>query len=235
MDHAMFDPQLDALLPEYRVLTWDVRGHGESRPLQEAFTLDDAAGDLVAILDEVGSDKAVLVGQSMGGYISQYAYLNHPERVQAIVIIGSTSIALPYSRWEIFALKASAPLFGLWPYGHFKKTIARNTAIKPEVQRYAYETASKLSRQEFLKIWKAVTLAVSAQGIADHYIDVPLLLTHGDQDNTGVIRRDAPRWAAYEPDVQYAVIPDAGHNANQDNPEFFNHVLLDFLRQRLPS
>lgn len=231
----MFDPQLDALLREYRVLVWDVRGHGESRPLQGEFTLNDAVGDLVAILDEVGSEKAVLVGQSMGGYISQYTYLNHPERVQAIVIIGSTSIALPYSRWEIIALKASAPLFGLWPYGHFKKTIARSTAIKPDVQRYAFETVSKLSRQEFLKIWKAVTFAVNAQGIPGHYINVPLLLTHGDQDRTGVIRRDAPKWAAYEPDVQYVVIPDAGHNANQDNPEFFNRVLLDFLRQRVAS
>ena len=88
------------------------------------------------------------------GYINQYTYLRYPERVRAIIIIGATCIALPYSRWEIVALKASLPLFGLWPY---------------------------------------------------------------------------------EPDVQYVVIPDAGHNANQDNPEFFNRVLLEFLRTRVPT
>lgn len=235
MDHAMFDAQVSALLPEYRVLTWDVRGHGQSRPLHEDFTLPDCADDLVAILDHHAVQQAVLVGQSMGGYISQYTYLRHPERVQAMVIIGATGIALPYSRWEIVALKATLPLFSLWPYRHFKQTIAQNTAIKPDVQAYALETVNKLSRKELLQIWKAVTLAVNETGIPDHYIRVPLLLTHGEHDTTGVIRRDAPKWAAYEPDVQYVVIPGAGHNANQDNPEFFNRILLEFLRTRVPA
>jgi len=167
------------------------------------------------------------------GYINQYTYLRYPERVRAIIIIGATCIALPYSRWEIVALKASLPLFRLWPYEHFKQTIANNTSIKPDIQAYASETVSKLSRKEFLQIWKAVTLAVGEEGIPGHHIRVPLLLTHGELDTTGVIRRDAPRWAAYEPDVQYVVIPDAGHNANQDNPEFFNRVLLEFLRTRV--
>ncbi|HEX6384941.1 MAG TPA: alpha/beta hydrolase [Anaerolineae bacterium] len=235
MDHTMFDPQVSALLPEYRVLTWDVRGHGQSRPLQEDFTLVDCADDLVAILDDVGVQQAVLAGQSMGGYINQYTYLRYPERVQAMIIIGATGIALPYSRWEILALKATLPLFGLWPYEHFKRTVAKNTAIKPDVQSYALETVNKLSRKEFLQIWKAVTLAVDEKGIPGHHIRVPLLLAHGEHDTTGVIRRDAPKWAAHEPDVHYVVIPDAGHNANQDNPRFFNRVLLEFLRTHVPA
>lgn len=233
MDHAMFDEQVRALLPDYRVLTWDVRGHGESRPLQGDFTLADCAADLIALLDKVGVEQAVLVGQSMGGYISQYAYLYHPERVQAMVIIGATSIALPYGRMEIIALKASLPLFGIWPFGHFKRTVAKTTAIKPEIRAYALETINKLSHQEFLQIWKAVTLAIKEEGIPGHQIRVPLLLTHGDQDTTGVIRRDAPKWAAYEPDVEYVVIPHAAHNANQDNPEFFNRILLEFLGKHI--
>ena len=64
---------------------------------------------------------------------------------------------------------------------------------------------------------------------------MPLLLTHGDQDATGSIRRQAPWWAAYEPDVRYVVIPDASHNANQDNRAFFNETLRAFLQQRVAS
>ncbi len=235
MDHRMFNAQVEALLAEYRVLVWDARGHGQSRPAGAAFRIEDCADDLLAILDHIEVRQAVLVGQSMGGYVSQYAYLRQPERVRAMVIIGATSIALPYKRWEILALKASLPLFDLWPFGHFKRTIARSTALKPDVREYALQVVDQLDRASFLTIWKAVTLAVNEQGMPGHKIRVPLLLTHGDQDNTGSIRKQAPTWAAYEPDVQFTIIPEASHNANQDNPAFFNRLLLDFLREHAPA
>lgn len=231
----MFDEQVNALVPEYRVLIWDVRGHGDSRPVHGSFTLADCADDLFAILDSLGASRAVLVGQSMGGYISQHAYLRHPERVRAMVIVGAPCIAFPYSHLEILALKATMPLFRLWSYGHFKRVVAHNTAITPGARAYAQAALEKLSHKEFLAIWKAVTLALDDQGIPDHHIQIPMLLTHGEHDHTGTIRRDAPKWAAYEPDVEYVVSPDAGHNANQDNPTFFNRTLLDFLRRRVPS
>jgi pimeloyl-ACP methyl ester carboxylesterase len=49
----------------------------------------------------------------------------------------------------------------------------------------------------------------------------------------GNSRKQAPGWAAYEPDAQYVVIPNAGHHANQDNAPFFNALLLGFLRARV--
>ncbi len=235
MDHRMFEEQIVVLLGEYRVLVWDARSHGKSRPAAGDFDLGDCADDLLAILDHLGVEQAALVGQSMGGYIAQQFYLRYPQRARAIVIIGATSIALPYSRLDVWTLKATLPLFNVWPYAHLIETVARNTAIQPAVRDYARRTVSQLSRKEFLAIWKAVTLTVSREGIPGHHIRVPLLLTHGDQDNTGTIRRDAPKWAAYEPDVRYVVIPDAGHNANQDNPAFFNRLLLEFLREHVPA
>ncbi len=233
MDHQMFDEQVAALINDYRVLAWDTRGHGKSRPVAGDFALTYCADDLKALLDHLGVEQVVVVGQSRGGYIAQQFYLRYPQYVRAVVVIGSTCIAVPYSRLEVLALKMSLPLFNLWPYEHFVETVARSTALQPAVRDYARRTVRQLSRAEFLIIWKAVTLAVDEKGIPDHRIHLPLLLTHGDQDRTGTIRRDAPKWAAYEPDVQYVVIPEAGHNANQDNPLFFNRVLLEFLREHV--
>ncbi|NWF68836.1 MAG: alpha/beta fold hydrolase [Chloroflexi bacterium] len=232
-DHAMFDQQVAALAGKYPLLTWDVRGHGLSRPLKDDFVLQDCADDLLALLDALGVEQAVLAGQSMGGLISQYVYLRARQRVKALVIIDAVNIAFAYKKWEVWALKASLPLFDLWPYEHFKRTVARSVAITPAAQEYMLRTIGQLSRAEFLKIWKAVTMAVDDKGFPGHHIRVPFLLTHGDHDNAGTIRRDAPRWAAYEPDVTYTVIPDAGHNANQDNAPFFNRVLLEFLDKRV--
>ena len=233
MDHRMFNAQVPALLDQYRVLVWDVRGQGQSQPIGAGFSLTGCADDLAALLDAEGIDRAVLIGQSLGGYIDQYLYLAHPERVQAMVVIGATDIGHAYSRWDMLALKASMPLIGLWPYGHFTRTVANTIGLRPEVRAYALAAIRQIPRADFLTIWQAVTLAISAEGIPGQRIRVPLLLIHGDRDRTGTIRRDAPGWASREPDVEYVVIPEAAHNANQDNPAFFNRTLLDFLARRV--
>jgi len=186
---------------------------------------------MLAILDKTGVEKAVIGGQSLGGYITQHIYIAAPHRMTAALIIGSTPLAKAYSKFEIWALKASMPLFGIWPYRHLTKTIARNTAITEPVRRYALEASRQVGYQDFLKIWRAVTMAVDEKGRAGFTIDVPLLLMHGQYDRTGSIRRDMPHWSKIEPCASYHVIPDAGHNANQDNPAFTNERLLEFLDQ----
>jgi len=231
MDHRMFNAQIEALIPEYRVLVWDARGHGKSQPVGNNFSLEICAEDMLAILDKTGVEKAVIGGQSLGGYITQHIYIAARHRMTAAIIIGSTPLAKAYSKLDIWALKATMPLFGIWPYGHLTKTIARSTAVTEPVRRYALEASRQVSHQDFLKIWRAVTLAVDESGRAGLTFDVPLLLMHGQYDRTGSIKRDMPHWASTEPFASYYVIPEAGHNANQDNPAFTNERLLDFLHQ----
>jgi len=229
MDHRMFNAQVEAFISDYRILVWDARGHGQSQPIGSGFSLTQCAQDMLAILDELGVAQAVLCGQSLGGYIAQHIYRLVPQRVRAMMVIGSTPIAKAYSRWEIWALKASLPLFRLWPYMHFTQTIARSTALTPAVQAYALQAARQVKPADFATIWQAVTLAVDEQGDPTFRIDVPLLLIHGDRDRAGTIRRDMPLWAKWEKDVTYQVIPHASHNANQDNPEFTNQLIHTFL------
>ena len=66
-DHSFFA----ALVPRYRVLTWDVRGHGASRPLAGPCTTPDAAAGLAAIRDSLRAGRAVMAGQSMGTHVGQ--------------------------------------------------------------------------------------------------------------------------------------------------------------------
>lgn len=103
MDHRMFDAQLHLLTDAgYRVLTWDIRGHGRSQPLGEIpIDVSDMVDDLLAILGELGIDGPICVGgQSLGGYVAQEMTYREPGRVAAMVIIGSTCITWPIARWE---------------------------------------------------------------------------------------------------------------------------------------
>jgi 3-oxoadipate enol-lactonase len=88
MDHTMFDRQVTALAPRYRVITWDERGHGGTRAT-EGLTYWDSAADVLALLDHLGIERAVLAGMSQGGFLSLRAALTAPDRVRALVLIDS--------------------------------------------------------------------------------------------------------------------------------------------------
>ena len=88
MNRTMFDNQVAAFGADYRCITWDERGFGETRA-EGPFTYWDSANDAMAVLDACGVDRAVLVGMSQGGFLSLRAAIAHPDRVGAIVLIDS--------------------------------------------------------------------------------------------------------------------------------------------------
>lgn len=233
MDHRMFDAQLDVLAADYRVLVWDVRGHGVSQPIGDDFSMASAADDLLALVLLEGYEQAVFAGQSMGGYIAQNLILRYPERALAFVSIGSTSITLPFSLLDRVGLALTPPTLRLTPYDYLKRLTARTVAVTADAQRYAYDAMSQIDKGAVVAIMSAVARApLPTPG---YVLPVPALLTHGDRDTTGKIKAYAPRWAESQPHAEYVVVPDAGHNANQDNPAFFNRVLMDFLHRHVPA
>lgn len=236
MDHRMFDPQVGPLVAAgYRVLTWDLRGHGDSQPLgRTPILVGDMVDDLRALLEHLDARGPVCAGgQSLGGYVTQELAFRHPSRVSAMVIVGSTCITLPIPWWERLALRSSVGWFAVWPWAHFRRTITRATALTPAVQTYAAEAASRISKRDFIRVWAGLSRSLHAE--PGYRIDVPLLLTHGDADRTGNVARTAGDWARRDPRCRYEVIPRASHNANQDNPPAFNRVLLDFLAEHYPA
>lgn len=88
MDASMFDAQVAALTPEYRVITWDARGHGAT-PAPGPFSYWDLARDVLALLSHLGIEQAVLGGMSQGGFLSLRAAMLAPPRVRALILIDS--------------------------------------------------------------------------------------------------------------------------------------------------
>ena len=87
----MFEGTAAALAATHQVITWDLRGHGRSDYPTEAdeYSIALAVGDMIAILDAVGVDRAVLMGHSLGGYLSLELHRVHPERTAALVLVGT--------------------------------------------------------------------------------------------------------------------------------------------------
>jgi pimeloyl-ACP methyl ester carboxylesterase len=85
-NRTMWREQVEALRPGYRVITPDLRGHGETSGTDAPATMDEMAEDIAALLDELEIKRAVLGGLSMGGYVAFAFYRRFGTRVRALVL-----------------------------------------------------------------------------------------------------------------------------------------------------
>lgn len=228
IDHRQWDATLPLVGEHFRVVTWDVRGHGQSRP--PAFTFQEALDDLLAMLDALEAEQAVMVGHSMGGNLHQEFVFRHPERVKAMAFLGCTWNFQKLSALDALTLPLVGPMLRAYPTSLLvSQSLAATVASKAgqELLRPAMESHSKA---EFAQILTALARCLHYE--PGYAISKPLLLMVGDKDATGNIRTVMELWAKQEPDCRLVVIPNARHGANLDNPEFFHRTLMDFLLSR---
>lgn len=228
-DHGLMQPQMDHFAASYRVINWDVPAHGLSRPYQ-GFTLQAAAQEIVHILDAEGIDRAHLVGQSMGGYISQVVALEHPGRVQTLAAVDSSPIQPSYySAMDNWLLSITPPLLKMYPYRMLINTIAKQVSCTAEGQAYMLQTLMQYTKGEIAEIMGRVYTGLQVYK-QDFVLPHPLLIVYGQADHSGKVIAYCRRWAARE-NRPLQVVPQAAHNANMDNPEAFNRILESFLAE----
>jgi 3-oxoadipate enol-lactonase len=228
IDHHEWDATLPLVGENYQVLTWDVRGHGLSRPAP--FDLAKAVDDLLALVDIMKVNQATFVGHSMGGNLGQELAFHHPERVRAMVCLDCTWNFQKLTAVENFSLGLAKPIFDLYPYKTLVNQSLAVTATSKESQELLRASMGSLTKAEFIQIMMATSLCLHYE--PGYKINKPLLLMVGEKDTTGNIRKVMPMWAKEEPDCEFLVIPKAKHAANLDQPELFHKALLDFLSRR---
>jgi len=233
LDHGTFAGQIAALSGAgYRTVAWDLRGHGSSQPMGQRFSIQAVVDDLALLFEAAGIERAVLVGQSYGGSVVQEFFRQHPQRAAALVLIGAMALG-ERPPWHQRVMMRIRPLIlKLWPEGHLRKTIPAFMSQKPEVQRYAARVTQALSKADFIAVTEASLAGILEFDLMDG-INVPVLVAHGDAEMALVVDL-VNAWVQRDPHVQREIVPNAGHLANQDHPEAFNRILLDFLAKLDP-
>ena len=85
-NHHLFDRQIEVFSEQYDIIVWDAPAHGKSRPYKD-FSYQNAAEELKNILDVEGKKRAVLIGQSAGGFVAQSFYKKYADMVVGIISI----------------------------------------------------------------------------------------------------------------------------------------------------
>ncbi len=227
VNRNMWRPQYKFLKDKYSVINVDVRGHGESRPCR-SFSIKTAASDLNNILLAEKCERSLLIGLSMGGYVVQeYAFLYG--NALGYMLSGSSPIFLPcYSKWDKAALRHSAALLRLYPWGFLKREMARISAANDTARKELHSMFDDMTQREFIASWNGVAMSLHEETMQ---FDAPLLVVCGEADRAGTIKKCMKYWEPAYQGCRTKIIKNAAHVANLDNSEVFNEIMLSFIKE----
>ena len=233
MDRTMFDLQLADLSDEFRAVAVNHRARTER--WRGPYDLWDLADDLKALLDDLGLERPVIAGMSMGGYVALRFALRYPERTAGIVMIASTAVPnTPEEQVEFakdFEKVKDAP------------TIPREWA--EWVASVVFGETTHREHPELVESWIEHWMAYSGPSLVDEAncwlvredltdrlpeIDVPVLVVHGAEDVAIPLDRAAPM-AHQLPDARLLVVEGAGHTVNIEGAGVVNDRIRAFLRE----
>jgi 3-oxoadipate enol-lactonase len=224
MDHSMFDDQVRALSPQYRVITWDERAHGPTRsPAQ--FSYWDSASDVLGLLDHLGIEHAVLAGMSQGGFLSLRAALLSPGRVRALILIDTQSgredeAAAPgYEQLhEIWIEQGPAPV----------QEIVSSIILGPGQWPDWYAKWAAIDNEQLSFGFRCLMDRDDITGrIAE--ITCPALIVHGTADAAIPMAKAEELRDGLGGKATLAVIDGGTHASNVTQPAEVNEQLLTFL------
>ena len=228
VDHTCFYKQVDFFSQEFRVITIDLIGHGLSEVRNNKDKIDKSTEHILEILNAESIDKLHIVGVSMGALIAQHFTLKHPDRILSLTSLGGYNINKINKSIEKSQRKEmlSWIIRVLFSMDSFRRYVGATVGIKKEEQIKLYESAQGFSRKSFTIMPGLNKLIENRPG---PFRDYPLLIIAGEKDND-LAKQMAKIWHSEEPDSKFYIIEQAGHCANMDNPESFNEIVYNTIK-----
>ncbi len=228
----MWNPQIDALNPYFRVLRYDTRGHGNTDAPSGSYTLELLAEDAIGLLDALDMDRVAFVGLSMGGMIGQCLALNYPHRLKSLVLCDTASV-IPAEAQPV------------WQERLDKVSTNGMEAVYEETLERWFTPAFLRREPPMVKLIREQILATSVAGYAGcaeairrlNYLDqisrikTPTLIMVGEDDPGTPV---SAAKAMYERILgsNLVILPSARHLSNVEQSEDFNAALLKFLKDQ---
>ena len=231
LNKSMWNKQIKELKENYRVIAYDIRGHGNSDAGDDNFSIELFVNDMLSLMDTLKIDNAILCGFSMGGYIALNAIENYPERFIALLLCDTNctedkSEAKEKRMMAIESIKEK----GLEQYAEesLKKLFAPISISKQiEEINYVSEMILNTSKQS---IYKTLLALAERNETCNklHEINVPVLILVGKEDE--ITPPDVAKSMQRKiKGSKLHIIEQAGHLSNIENSDEFNEHLIEFV------
>ena len=221
----MWDPQVEAFKDRYRILNYDMRGHGASAAPQGPYSLDMLADDVLGLMKQLKIESALYCGLSIGGMIGQTIAIRGGGPFSKMVLADTTHTQPPEAlkQWEdrinVARTKGMAALVD----GTMERWFTAPFRSSPPAKRIAALIAATPAAG-YIGCGQAIMKLNTTARLKD--IRLPVLALTGEQDaaapGTKYIGENVPG-------AKFVSIPQAAHIANVEQPEAFNRALRNFL------
>ncbi len=231
-DLRMWNPQHAALAAKYRLLRYDVRGHGKSAPAPAPYSVELLADDLAALLTALNLAPAHIVGLSLGGMTAQLLAIRHPNLVASLALV-ATTCQPPFGTTYAWAQRAQevrdtgdfslveAPMLERWLTRRFRRA-------RPDGVALVREMIQGTSMEGYVGACLAIG-GLDACGKLRNFTK-PVRIWAGEED-PGTTLEDAELIAAGIPHAKLVLMEHARHLLNWDAEAQFTPSLLAWLAE----
>ncbi len=226
---AIWEPQLAALTPHFRVLRIDTRGHGGSSAPAGLCTMEDLADDVRGLFGELGIEHSHWLGLSMGGMIGQAFALEYPGVLTRLVLADATARAAPNAAamWgERIALARAEGMHGLVDMTLSRWFTEPYRAAQPALMARVAALIESTSVEGYCACCAAVAAIDVLARLPE--IDVPALVIVGEQDQATPPQMSRDMHAALA-GSELRVLASAAHLSSIEQADAFNAAVLEFL------
>ena len=233
LNRTMWAQQEEALSLQFRIITIDLRGHGESDAPLWRYTLEQSADDVNALLDQLSIQQAIFVGLSMGGYILFAFYRKYAARVKGLVLADT--------RAQPDTAEGKDGRFQMAQIAYKKGPFAIvDTMLSKLFSPTTIKTRPALVQQvrTIIENSQISGIAGDLMEMAERLDSIPLLsqITCPTQIIVGELDQatppsDAKLMADHIPNARLAIISNAAHLTNMEQPEAFNQIVAAFASE----
>jgi 3-oxoadipate enol-lactonase len=228
MDRGMFAPQIESAKVGSRFITWDARCHGETENTDEPFSYWDLADDLKGLLDHLGIERAVIGGMSQGGFVALRFALKYPERVSALILLGTQAGVEDPEKVATYQV-----MLDVWEAEGLNDQLARTIAaiVLGNEWRGSDEWIAKWYKKPRSLLRQAFQTLVSRDDIEHRLgeITAPALVIHGTADAAIDIEKAHRLCSELANCRQMVAIEGAGHASNLTHPKLVNLAIQQFI------
>ena len=224
-DKSVWHPQLAHFGPERRAIAFDYPGYGDSDSAPPGTTRDDYASAILSALTALGVERAHVCGLSLGGVIAIAIHHAAPERCASLILADSFASHPDGTGIYERSVAASEDMRGL---AEGRADVLLAQPADPAVREEVVETMARIDPAAFRIGAEAVWLADQAGRAAA--VKAPVLILCGTEDR--VTPPELSReLAQIVPGSRYEAIDHAGHLTNLEQPDVFNRIVEEFIRQ----
>lgn len=220
--HLSWWQQVPALRDRFRCVTFDHRGFGYSRDIDDGPGRHAFADDLAALLDHLSIERSYLVGQSMGGWTCLSFAVAYPNRTAGLVLADTSAGINDQSIFSAYRARGEPPV------NVFDRALSAAFKERDPVKAFLYAEISALSQPPNESLME---LLLSEDGPTPEVLadfKVPALLIVGEDDI--VVPPEIARiCAGFIPGARLEIVPDTGHSVYFERPDVFNGLVEAFI------